>query len=140
LVFALVSSSGSRHLFELNKICGAPAPRHHDAWFTVSLRPDDHADLEELATNLRLSRGEAVRRAIRDALHGRPQPTPESAGDESSFAEEVALQHLVATEQVIKLLERFLPGGAAVTAEVLPEAIGAAQARIAEAVTGETKR
>ena len=96
--------------------------------FTVSLQPDDHTELAGLALRLRVSRSEALRRAIRDRLAETPEP---DAANDTSMAEELALHNLVATEQVIRLLERFLPGGTAASAEVLPAAIGAAQVRIA---------
>jgi hypothetical protein len=98
--------------------------------FTVTLQAEDNADLRALASRHRVSRSQALRLAIRNAVAEQP-PSPPTA-EESAVGEELALHNLVATEQVIKLLERFLPGGPTVSAEVLPLAVGAAQVRIGE--------
>jgi hypothetical protein len=98
--------------------------------FTVTLRAEDHAELQALASRRRVSRSQALRLAIRDAFAEHPATAP--TAEESAVGEELALHNLVATEQVIKLLERFIPGGPAAAAEALPLAVGAAQVRIAD--------
>ena len=99
----------------------------HYMRIAVSLARADLAELDQFAGRLRMTRSAAVRYAVRVAGGGDPHSDrPGGAG------EELVLHNLVATEQVIKLLERFLPGGPAAAAEVLPLAVGAAQLRIAD--------
>jgi hypothetical protein len=98
--------------------------------FTVSLRAEDQLELRAFASQHRVSLSQAVRLAIRHAMAD--PPAASATAEETAAGEELALHNLVATEQVIKLLERFLPGGPAAAAEVLPLAIGAAQLRIAD--------
>ena len=97
----------------------------HSVRVDVSLPRADLAALDRFAAGLRMTRSAAIRYAVRVAGGGsRQADQPQGSG------EELMLHNLVATEQVIKLLERFLPGGAMAAAEVLPLAVGAAQLRI----------
>ncbi len=97
----------------------------HSVRIDISLPRADLASLDRFAAGLRMTRSAAIRYAVRVAGGGSTQ-----AGLSQGSDEELLLHNLVAVEQVIKLLERFLPGGPSIAAEVLPLAVGAAQLRI----------
>src|ERR1700694_5326697 len=86
--------------------------------FTVTLQAEDQVELRALASRHRASLSKGMGLWILTAM---AEPLAVAAtAQETTAGEELALHNLVATEQVIKLLERFFPGGPAAAAEVLP--------------------
>jgi hypothetical protein len=95
-------------------------------------------DLERLrnfAKSEDLALGRAAVRLMRLALQphrsARVEPVRKTATESQGLAEELALHNLIATEQVIQLLERIVRHGPGAADEVLVEAGRAAQRRLA---------
>jgi len=81
-----------------------------------------------LAAELGIPVAPAVRRLIREAAAQRRQPPP--ASPSTRVDTELNLHLLVAIEQVIALIESFVPGGPGTAQRLLPEAVLAAQRRM----------
>ena len=84
------------------------------------------------AVDLGIPMAPAIRRLIRESAFERP---PASAPEPHTDME-LDIHLLVALEQVIALIESFLPEGSGAARRVLPEAVFAAQRRLAAADDG----
>ena len=107
-------------------------PRPHR--ITVSLTAPELAELRTLAGRDRTSISAVLRMAARDAGDMPPEKRNPAGWDEGydhALQQELSLLNLVASEQVIKLLENMAPYGQVSADESLAEAAQAAQRRIA---------
>ena len=111
-------------------------PRPHKV--TVCLTAAELAEVQTLANRERLSISSVLRAAARDAA-GTPAPKPARTaswddGYDHALQQELSLLNLMATEQVIALLEAMAPYGQVSAEEVLVQAAQAAQRRIGRGI------
>jgi hypothetical protein len=104
----------------------------------VCLTAAELAEVQTLASRERLSISSVLRAAARDAA-GTPAPKPTRPaswddGYDHALQQELSLLNLMATEQVIALLEAMAPYGQISAEEVLVQAAQAAQRRIARGI------
>ena len=83
--------------------------------------------IDELATQLGMNQADVYRMLLDGGLAARARPVTPSLGTPE---QELDLHVLIAVEQVIALIESFLPRGQGAARRVLPEAVLAAQRRL----------
>jgi len=103
-----------------------PSARH---LLHVRLSEAELVGVRSLVEELEVPVSGAVRLLLREALaaRSRPREAPEPAG---AGADELNLHLLVAIEQVIGLIESFVPRGRGAAKALLPEAVAAAKERL----------
>jgi hypothetical protein len=101
-------------------------PKLHS--FHIRVDTDQLAGIRRLADELRLPDADLLRQLISEGMAGRQKVPVSPAGRPSDH--ELDLHLLVAIEQVIALIESFLPQGPGAAHKILPEAVLAAQRRL----------
>jgi hypothetical protein len=101
-------------------------PKLHS--FHIRVDPDQLAGIRRLADELRIPDADLLRQLISEGM-ARQQNVPGSPAGRIGD-HELDLHLLVAIEQVLALIESFLPQGPGAAHKVLPEAVHAAQRRL----------
>lgn len=101
----------------------------------VRLTTEELAVVDRAAADLRIPRATAARLLIADGASARAAGEAGQRG--RSDSQELELHLLVGIEQVIALIESFLPQGPGAARRVLPEAVRAARERLDAADDGD---
>ena len=99
--------------------------------FHIRLTPQEVDQVEEVAGELGVPIAPTVRLLVGLGIESRKQPVRPTAASESQPSTEMLLHLLVAVEQVLALIESFLPEGPGAADAALPAAAMSAQRRLA---------